>query len=167
MHTVSQATPDLIKLFDEDTPVKSLLFSILEGRTPAEIVIDDLESPGQCIVRSGAQFTFASRNVDQGFLDRALTELRQTGGVALVGRPDGSERWTPSDPDLAVERLGFRDFRSVEEKLLGGAERGKRQQHEQGRDENSVHGVSSFGRGECDPRHPLRYEGSSLPTDSA
>ena len=38
MHNVSQATPDLIKLFDKDTPVKSLLFSILEGRTPVEIL---------------------------------------------------------------------------------------------------------------------------------
>jgi RimJ/RimL family protein N-acetyltransferase len=110
MHTVSQATPDVMKLFDEDTPVKSLLFSILERRTPAEILVDDPERPRRCVVRSGARFTFASRDVDRGFLDRALTELRRTAGVALVCPPDGSERWTPPDPDLVVERLGFADF---------------------------------------------------------
>jgi RimJ/RimL family protein N-acetyltransferase len=110
MHTVSQATPDLMKLFDEDSPVKSLLFSILEGRTPAEILLDDPERPRRCVVRSAVRFTFASRDVDRDFLDRALTELRRTTGVALVCLPDGSEQWTPPDPDLVVERLGFRDF---------------------------------------------------------
>ena len=110
MHTVSQATPDLMKLFDEDSPVKSLLFSILEGRTPAEILVDDLEHPRRCVVRSGARFTFASRDIDRDFLDRALDELRQTAGVALVCPPDRSTRWTPPDPDVVVERLGFRDF---------------------------------------------------------
>lgn len=110
MHTVSQATPDLMKLFDEDSPVKSLLFSILEGRTPAEILVDDPEHPRQCIVRSAARFTFASRDVDQGFLERALAELRQTAGVGLVCPPDGFAHGMPPDPDLVVERLGFRDF---------------------------------------------------------
>jgi hypothetical protein len=99
-----------MKLFDEDTPVKSLVFSILEGRTPAEILVDDLEHPRRCVVRSGARFTFASRDVDRGFLGRALNQLRQTAGVALVCPPDRSEPWTPPDPDLVVERLGFRDF---------------------------------------------------------
>ena len=110
MHTVSQATPNLMKLFDEDSPVKSLLFSILEGHTPAEILVDDPEHPRQCVVRSGARFTFASRDVDRDFLERALAELQQTAGVALVCPPDGSARSTPPDPDLVVERLGFRDF---------------------------------------------------------
>jgi RimJ/RimL family protein N-acetyltransferase len=110
MHNVSTATPDLMKLFDEDSPVKSLLFSILEGRTPAEILVDDPERPRQSIVRSGARFTFASRDVDQGFLERALAELRQTAGVALMGHPDRSAHWTPPDPDVVVERLGFADF---------------------------------------------------------
>jgi GNAT superfamily N-acetyltransferase len=110
MHIVSMATPDLMKLFDEDSPGKSLLFSILEGRTPAEILVDDPEHPRQCIVRSGVRFTFASRDVDQGFLERALAELRQTAGVALMCPPDRSEQWTPPDPDVVVERLGFRDF---------------------------------------------------------
>ena len=110
MHTISTATPDLMKLFDEDSPVKSLLFSILEGRTPAEILVDDPEHPRQCIVRSAARFTFASRDVDQGFLERALSELRQTAGVSLVCHPDRSEHWTPPDPDLMVERLGFSAF---------------------------------------------------------
>ena len=113
MHTVSQATPELMKLFDEDTPVKSLLFSILEGRTPAEILVDDREHPRRCVVRSGARFTFASRDTDREFLDQALTELRRTAGVALVPPPDASKRWAPPDPDLVVERLSFRGFDPV------------------------------------------------------
>jgi RimJ/RimL family protein N-acetyltransferase len=110
MHIVSQATPDLMRLFDEDSPVKSLLFSILEGRTPAEILLDDPKRPRRCVVRSAVRFTFASRDIDQSFLDRALTELRRTAGVALVCPPDRSEPWTPPDPDLVVERLRFADF---------------------------------------------------------
>ena len=117
MHHVSTATPDFTKLFDEHSPGKSLLFSILEGRTPAEILVDDPEDPRQCIIRSGVRFTFASRDVDRSFLERALAELRQSAGVALVCPPDRSEHWTPPDPDVVVERLGFADFDEANEGL--------------------------------------------------
>lgn len=112
MHILQSTRPDLPRLFERDTHNKGLLFSILEGRNPGEILVDNPEQPSQCIVRSGITMTFVSRDVSQSFLDEAIARLRTTGGVALVGKRDGKCAWNAPEPDLVVERLEFTGFRA-------------------------------------------------------
>ena len=114
MYSLSCAKPDLLDLFDGDGPGTAMLFSILEGRGPAEILVDDPDRPTQCLVRNGVRMTFASHGVSQAFLELSLADLRKTGGVVLVRRPDGSEIWTPPEADIEVERIEFTEFDAIE-----------------------------------------------------
>ena len=67
--------------------------------------------------------TFASRDVSQSFLDKAVTRLRTTGGVALVGKQDAKCAWNAPDPDLVVERLEFTGFRAESDGFHANLER--------------------------------------------
>ena len=110
MHILPNPTSGLLKLFEDDAPGATMLVPMLEGRSPAEILVDDLHRPSKCVARNAIRMTFASRDVDQAFLDEALAQLRETGGVALVGSEDGSELWTAASPDAVIERLEFTEF---------------------------------------------------------
>ena len=123
MYSLPATRPDLLRLFATETHCRSLLFSILEGRNPGEILVDNQEQPSQCIIRSGVRMTFASRNVSQGFLDEAIARLRTTGGVALVGKQDGKCAWNAPDPDFVVERLEFTGFRAESDGFHANLER--------------------------------------------
>ena len=111
MYSLSCTKPDLLELFDEDGPGTAMLFSILEGRGSADILVDDPDRPTRCLVRNGVRMTFASRGVSQAFLGLPLADFcGRRGGVVLVRRPDGSEAWTPPVADIEAERLEFTDF---------------------------------------------------------
>ena len=117
MHILQDTRPDLPRLFGWDTHNRGLLFSILEGRNPGEILVDNPEHPSQCIVRSGVPLTFASLDVSQSFLDEAIEYLRTTGDVALVGKQDGRCAWSAPEPDLVVERIEFTGIGVESERL--------------------------------------------------
>ncbi len=110
MDTLLQSRPDLIELFDADTPAATMLFPMLEGHCPADIRVDDATSPTQCLLRNGVGVTFASRDVTQPFFDEALADLRATKGVGLICDPAKPRAWDPPPPDLTVERLEFHHF---------------------------------------------------------
>lgn len=109
MHNLATTRPELLHLFDSDTPAMPMLFSILEGKGPGEILVDDPAQPTQCIVRSRVGMTFAGPHTTQAFLDETLARLRLTGNVLLVG-PQGDDAWSAPEPDRLVERLEFRSF---------------------------------------------------------
>jgi len=100
--------PRLERLFDPALPSATLLYSILEGGSPGEILVDDSSDPSQCLVRSPIRLTFASRDIRQGFLDECLAELRKTAGVGVVLAPDvAAQTWALPEPDDVIERLEF------------------------------------------------------------
>ncbi len=110
MYTLPQTRPELLELFDETTPGVAMLYPMLEGRCPADIRVDDLAEPEQCLIRNGVGITFASRSVSQVFLEQAMADLRTTRGVGLVSDPEKPLSWTLPPPEAAMERLEFRSF---------------------------------------------------------
>lgn len=45
MHSLPATRPDLLRLFETETHCRALLFSILEGHNPGEILVDNPEQP--------------------------------------------------------------------------------------------------------------------------
>jgi RimJ/RimL family protein N-acetyltransferase len=110
VYTLPQTRPGLLELFDETTPGASMLYPMLEGHCPADIRVDDLAEPEQCLIRNGVGVTFASHGVSQAFLEQALADLRTTRGVGLVSDPEKPLSWTLPPPAAEMERLEFRSF---------------------------------------------------------
>jgi RimJ/RimL family protein N-acetyltransferase len=110
VYTLPQTRPALLELFDETTPGAAMLYPMLEGRCPADIRVDDLTEPTQCLIRTGVGVTFASRDVSRTFFEQAMADLRTTRGVGLVCDSGNPLSWTLPPPDAEMERLEFRSF---------------------------------------------------------
>ena len=98
----------LAPLFPADAPNRALLFSVLEGHNRAVVVVDDLDSPSSCAMRTDVfGLTFFSTQ-DTGFLPAAIPPLRQIGSLELVC-PWGSADALKA-PDSFQERAKRLDF---------------------------------------------------------
>ena len=74
----------LAPLFQADGPNRALLFSVLEGHNRATVVVDDLDSPSSCILRTEFHgFTFFSTQ-DTEFLSGGIGTLRECGSLIVV-----------------------------------------------------------------------------------
>jgi hypothetical protein len=60
--------PRLADLFDPHVPNNPALWSVLSGSHAGRAVVDDLRSPRQCLVRTEAVLTYASRGIEPAFL---------------------------------------------------------------------------------------------------
>ena len=97
--------PDVRSLFDPDIPNHPMLFSALEGRTPAICISDRHEGPKSSVLRTSYSIAFATTDCDLQFLGSALRSLRQGRRVQLVWQ----EKHVPADllPDTIVAGLAF------------------------------------------------------------
>jgi RimJ/RimL family protein N-acetyltransferase len=109
MHHVPGDHAALPRLFDPAIPNKPALWAVLEGRHTGSALVDRAGSPSQCVLRTDAILTYASRRIGQAFLHEAIAHFRQTGSVWLV-RPGETPAQPPAPrPARTIPRLEFRD----------------------------------------------------------
>jgi len=101
--------PALLGLFDSTVPDNPVLWAVLKGRTAGRALVDNAQSPSQCVLRTDACLTFSSRRISQAFLNQAITHLRQTGPVWLVGPPTLPSQPLAPNATLIIQRLEFYD----------------------------------------------------------
>jgi len=102
--TNHQALP---AIFDPHVPNNPALWAVFEGRHTGRAVVDDLERPKQCVVRTDATLTYASRNISRDFLTDAIEYYCRGEQVWLV-HPLGE---TPGPTDSrVVPNIEFYDY---------------------------------------------------------
>jgi GNAT superfamily N-acetyltransferase len=101
--------PALPALFDPTVPDNPVLWAVLKGRHAGRAVVDDAQNPSQCVLRTDAVLTFASRRVSQPFLDEAIVHFRRTGPVWLVWPATPSSRLLAPEAAHVAGRIEFTD----------------------------------------------------------
>jgi RimJ/RimL family protein N-acetyltransferase len=98
--------PVLPGLFDPYIPNNPALWAVLQGRHAGRAYVDDLQRPKQCVLRTEAQLTYASRNISPEFLSEVIEYLRTTQCIWLI-RAQGD----PTAPKgyQIIPRLEFYD----------------------------------------------------------
>lgn len=99
--------PRLADLFDPHVPNNPALWSVFFGRHAGRAVVDDLGSPRQCLVRTEAVLTYASRGIEPAFLQEAITYFRQIGPIWLVHH--AGEMSAPTGK-RTLQRLEYYDY---------------------------------------------------------
>jgi GNAT superfamily N-acetyltransferase len=99
--------PALPGLFDPHVPNNPALWAVFEGRHSGKAIVDDLNIPSQCVLRTDAALTYASLYVSQEFLVAVIDQLRKSIPIWLV-RSQGD----PLAPDgyRVLPRLEFFDL---------------------------------------------------------
>lgn len=109
MHECPIDHPALPALFDTTVPDSPVLWSVLEGRNTGRALVDSIQHPAQCVIRTDAALTFSSCQVSQTFLNEAIAHFRQTDPVWLVWSSSISfEPFVLKDSHVA-QRLEFYD----------------------------------------------------------
>src|SRR4030042_1047004 len=76
--------PPLPDLFDPHIPNNPPLWAVFLGRQAGRALVDDLQHPLQCVLRTEANLTYASLHVSQDFLAEAIDNFRQIGPIWLI-----------------------------------------------------------------------------------
>jgi len=109
--------PALVRLFDTKIPNPSVLWSVLLGRNSGKALVDNLESPTQCVLRTDTALTFFSPRIHQSFFDEAVNCYRRKEPVWLVWSE--SPNLHPPVPNSAqtIHRIAFRNIQPDSEIL--------------------------------------------------
>jgi RimJ/RimL family protein N-acetyltransferase len=99
--------PALPGLFNPHVPNNPALWAVFNRRHTGQAVVDELEQPSQCVLRTDAVMTYASQNVSQPFLEAALDHLRGIGPIWLIRAPDDPPA---PEPVHSLSRLEFYDL---------------------------------------------------------
>jgi hypothetical protein len=97
----------LPELFDLHVPNNPALWAVFEGRHTGSAVVDDLQRPWQCVVRTDATLTYASRNISPDFLARAIDHYCRAEEVWLVHPPGATPGPTGS---RVIPNVEFYDY---------------------------------------------------------
>jgi RimJ/RimL family protein N-acetyltransferase len=76
--------PALPDLFDAHISNNPPLWAAFLGRQAGRALVDDLQHPLQCVLRTEANLTYASLHVSRDFLAEAIDNFRQTGSIRLI-----------------------------------------------------------------------------------
>ena len=71
--------PQLPVLFDPHVPNNAPLWAVLLGRHAGRALVDEMPHPKQCVLRTEAALTYASRQVSQEFLIEAVNHFKRWG----------------------------------------------------------------------------------------
>jgi len=107
MHECPVDHPALPGLFDPQIPNNPALWAVFQRRHTGKALVDELNNPLQCVLRTEATLTYASNHVSQEFLGEAISHFRQRADLWLV-RSQGD----PPAPDgyRILPRLEFYDI---------------------------------------------------------
>lgn len=119
MHECPVDHPALPALFDPAVPNGPVLWSVLEGRNTGRALVDSIQDPSQCVIRTDANLTFFSRQIDQTFLYEAIVRFGQTDPVWLVWPPTLIPQPSLLKDAQVVQRLEFYDCNSRGPLLAG------------------------------------------------
>ena len=76
--------PQLPRLFYPQLPNNAALWAVLLGRHAGRAVVDDLQQPTQCVLRTDAVLTYASQRISQEFLTDAIDDFKKSGQIWLI-----------------------------------------------------------------------------------
>ena len=79
--------PNLPTLFDPHVPNNPALWAVFHGRHAGRALVDDLRNPSQCVLRTEAFLTYASRQMSPDFLADAIDYFRHIGHIWLIRSP--------------------------------------------------------------------------------
>ena len=79
--------PALPSLFEPHVPNNPVLWAVFQGRHAGRALVDDLQLPSQCMVRTEAVLTYASHLMSQSFLAEAINYFRHLGHIWLIRSP--------------------------------------------------------------------------------
>src|SRR4030042_4878725 len=99
--------PALPALFEVHVPNDPALWAVFLGKPSGRAGVDNLEKPTQCVVRTAALLTYASRGIGQAFLAEAVDYYRHAGQIWLIHSPGD-----PPAPEgcHTLPRLEFYDY---------------------------------------------------------
>ena len=115
LHSVRDSA--IQKLFDHDLPNSPALWAVLEGRHAGKAVVDNRQTPSQCLLRTDAALTYFGFNTSQSFFDEAITHFRSMGVVRLVWPQKTSLRPPDVEDTEPINRLEFYDYDPSSETL--------------------------------------------------
>ena len=109
MHPCATDHPALPELFDPAVPDHPVLWAVFKGRRGGKALVDNVQGPSQCVLRTDAVLTFFSRRITQTFLNEAVAHFRQTDPVWLVWPPTISAQLRQPETAAIIQRLEFYD----------------------------------------------------------
>jgi RimJ/RimL family protein N-acetyltransferase len=110
MHAFPVNDPVLQELFDPNQPNSSALWAVLLGNYSGKAVVDNVQIPSQCVLRTDAQLTYFSNQTSQAFLDEAIAHFRESGSIWLVW-PHSTSLHPPENKSRNIlDRLEFYGF---------------------------------------------------------
>ncbi len=98
----------VIDLFSNNIPNAPMLFSVLYGRNPGTVLVDEVKYPQQCVVRDNQGWTFRTLQTSLGFLKASveyLLEEYDTASVISMSDSDVAARLPL--PARVIQRLAF------------------------------------------------------------
>ena len=109
MITPQQVTPEMLALFDINRPTMPRAFSVLDGITRGDILVDDSAPPTWAVVRDALFGTlYIGGQVDAALLNSIVERFRQSGQVGIASwLDDPLNEILPSDPDYDGRTLYF------------------------------------------------------------
>lgn len=117
MITPQQVTPEILALFDISRPTMPRAFSVMEGITRGEVLVDDPERPTWAAVRDAMFGTlYLGGQVDAPILAQLVEHLRQSGQVGIAcWLDDPLNEIIPPHPDYDGRTLYFTKRLPVED----------------------------------------------------
>lgn len=117
MNELPVTNPKVAELFSPGGPNDMMLYASLDGRYPGVALVDDSESPMQCVLRTAYGTTFLGGSVDDTFLTDSVDALRKTGTIWVVlSEIEATQRKLPSGYDFNIERIEFNSISGFNEK---------------------------------------------------
>jgi GNAT superfamily N-acetyltransferase len=111
--------PALPALFDPFVPDNPALWAVFKGRHAGRALVDDLHSPTQCLLRTDALLTYASRQITLPFLAQALASFIETSDIWLIWASTNTALPAQPQPACVIPRLEFYDCDPGSERLAG------------------------------------------------
>jgi len=107
MHDFPPDDPVLRKLFDPFIPNSPALWAVLKGNYTGKSVVDNIQNPSECVLRTDAALTYFSNQAGQDFLNGAIAHFMEAGPVWLVWPHKTSLHPPESDLTGFVNRIEF------------------------------------------------------------
>ena len=84
LQVIAVDDPVLQELFDPCLPNNPALWAVLKGRHAGKAVVDNLQTPSQCVLRTEAALTYFGKQTGQAFLNEAVAYFKEMASVWLV-----------------------------------------------------------------------------------
>ncbi len=101
--------PALPALFDPRVPDSPALWAVFMGRHAGRAVVDNVQRPSQCVVRTDAVLTYGSHHISPTFLNEAIAHFRHIGPIWLIWPSAASSPSLTPPATQVTQRLGFSD----------------------------------------------------------